>query len=163
MLVAGFAFWFAQTACSGAKKTALPTTIIKPAATKMPVTDSLMRNILAAYPQYFEKILETPHAFNAQIIYTQINRDKNNRPSFAHHFFNLNADQYFYPASTVKMPIAFLTLQKINELKIAGLSANTTMITEAAGEKLTAVVNDPSSADGRPTIAHYIKNFFGQR
>ena len=31
------------------------------------------------------------------------------------------------------------------------------MITEADGEGQTAVYNDPTTADGRPTIAHYIK------
>ncbi len=158
--MAGFAFWFGQTACSGSKKTAFSATIINPVDAKMPVTDSFMRNILAAYPQHFGKILESPEAVNVQVIYTQINRDKNNRPSFAHRFFNLNADQYFYPASTVKMPVAVLALQRINELKVEGLSLNTTMITEAANEKLTTVVNDPTTSDGRPTIAHYIKKIF---
>ena len=31
------------------------------------------------------------------------------------------------------------------------------MITEADEDGQTAVYNDPTSADGRPTIAHYIK------
>ncbi len=160
VLLAGIAGWFLQMACSGARTSTTVSSILKAGSTKMPVTDSFVSNLLHSHPQYFGQISKTPEAFNVQIIYTQINRDKTNRPSFDHHFYNLNPNQYFYPASTVKMPIAFLALQKINELKVAGLSSNTTMITEAAGEKLTAVVNDPSAADGRPTIAHYIKKIF---
>ena len=34
---------------------------------------------------------------------------------------------------------------------------NTTMITAADGETQTNVYNDPTTKDGRPTIAHYIK------
>ena len=55
------------------------------------------------------------------------------------------------------MPVAILALQKLNELKIAGLDRNTTMITGSDGNGQTEVMNDPSAADGRPTIAHYIK------
>jgi hypothetical protein len=55
------------------------------------------------------------------------------------------------------LPIAILALQKLNELKIAGLDKNTTMITETDGDDQSAVDNDPTSPDGRPTIAHYIK------
>jgi Beta-lactamase enzyme family len=57
----------------------------------------------------------------------------------------------------VKLPVAILALQKLNELKIAGLDRNATMITLADGDGQTEVCNDPSAADGRPTIAHYIK------
>jgi hypothetical protein len=42
-------------------------------------------------------------------------------------------------------------------LKLEGVDRNTSFITEAAGFEHTAVANDPSTADGRPTIAHYIK------
>jgi hypothetical protein len=58
------------------------------------------------------------------------------------------------------MPVSILALQKLNELKISGLNKNTTMITEAAYSRQVAVYNDPNSADGRPTIANYIKKIF---
>jgi hypothetical protein len=48
-------------------------------------------------------------------------------------------------------------LQKLNKLKIPGLDKNTMMITEADYSGQTPVYNDPTTADGRPTIAHYIK------
>lgn len=123
------------------------------------ITDSFMYNLLAKYPQYFDSILSGKDGFNVQIIYTQIDRGKKEKDKikFTEHTFNLNPDKYFYPASTVKLPVAILALQKLNELKIAGLDQNTTMITGSDGNGQTEVMNDPSAADGRPTIAHYIK------
>jgi hypothetical protein len=48
-------------------------------------------------------------------------------------------------------------LQRLNELKIKGLDKYTTMITEATAIGQTAVYNDPTTTDGRPSIAHFIK------
>jgi hypothetical protein len=104
-----------------------------------------------------DSVLARKDELGIQILYTRIDRDKKGRPSLTHHSYGINNDQYFYPASTVKFPIAILALQKLNELNIAGLNMNTTMITGADGPKQTAVNNDPSAADGRPSIAHYIK------
>ncbi|MDQ3550501.1 MAG: class A beta-lactamase-related serine hydrolase, partial [Bacteroidota bacterium] len=57
----------------------------------------------------------------------------------------------------VKFPVALLALQKINELNIPGLDEHATFITGASQPWQTETYNEPSSEDGRPTIAHYIK------
>lgn len=123
------------------------------------VSDSFMYNLLAEYPQYFDSILAAKDRLNVQIIYTQINRGKKEKDKikFTDHTFNLNAGNYFYPASTVKLPVAILALQKLHELKITGLDKNTTIITGEEGNGQTMVYNDPSAPDGRPSIAQYIK------
>ncbi len=123
-------------------------------------TDSFLVNLLEKYPQYFDSILENKKAWNVQIIYTQINRDKNNNPSFINYYFNVDSSKYFYPASTVKLPVALLALQRLNELSQTGITKNTTMITEAGYSGQTATYNDPQTADGRPTIESYIKRIF---
>ena len=64
---------------------------------------------------------------------------------------------YFYPASTVKLPVVLLALQRLNELKDKSINRNTTMITEKAFSGQTAVYNDPTAMDGRPSVAQYIK------
>ncbi|MGZ3854365.1 MAG: serine hydrolase, partial [Flavisolibacter sp.] len=76
------------------------------------------------------------------------------------YYFNIDPKQYFYPASTVKMPTAIMALQRLNELKVPGLDRNTTMITDSAYSRQDAVYNDPNSADGRPSIANYIRKIF---
>ena len=120
------------------------------------ITHTLLVDILKQYPDLFQSVLSNP-ANKVQIIYSQIDRQKNGKAGFIDHYFNINDSSYFYPASTVKLPIAILALQKLNELKIAGLNKSTTMISEANYSGQSEVYNDPSTHDGRPTIEHYIK------
>lgn len=120
-------------------------------------SDSLIPSLLEKNLLFFDRVLNKRHDLKIQIIYTSIDRDKKNKIKFTDHYFQVDSGNYFYPASTVKLPVAILALQKLNELKISGLDRNSTMITEPVNEWLTGVNNDPSAADGRPTIAHYIK------
>ena len=116
----------------------------------------MLHRVLDQNATSFQHILSNPD-HKIQIIYTQIDRKRNGKPLFTDFYFNVGDSTYFYPASTVKLPVAILALQKLNELNIKGLDKNTTMITEADGSGQTEVYNDPSTPDGRPTIEHYIK------
>lgn len=120
-------------------------------------TDAFLENILKQYPGYFDTILQNRKNWNVQLIYTQVDKGANGNAALKNYYFNLNAARYFYPASTVKFPVTMLALQKLNELKINGVNGNTTMITEQAYGGQSPVYNDPSTPDGRPTIAQYIK------
>ncbi|MBK8141984.1 MAG: serine hydrolase [Chitinophagaceae bacterium] len=120
-------------------------------------SDTFIHSLLAKYPEFFSSALASRNKLGIQVIYTEINRSKKGKVKFTDHYFNLDSGRYFYPASTVKLPVAILALQRLNELKIAGLDKNTTMITGAVGGQQTEVNNDPSAPDGRPAIAHYIK------
>lgn len=119
-------------------------------------TDTLIGKLLSAHPQLFDSLLNDPE-LNIQIIYTQIDRSKKGKAQFTDYKFQVNSDRYYYPASTVKFPVAVLALQRLNELKVGGLDKNSIMITDAADSIQTAVVNDPSTSNGPPTIEHYIK------
>lgn len=120
-------------------------------------SDTFIHSLLVKYPEFFSSALASRNKLGIQVIYTEINRSKKGKVKFTDHYFNLDSGRYFYPASTVKLPVAILALQRLNELKIAGLDKNTTMITGAVGGQQTEVNNDPSAPDGRPAIAHYIK------
>jgi beta-lactamase class A len=120
-------------------------------------TDAFLEQLLAAKPQYFSNILSHRKEWNTQIIYTQIDRGGNGMPVLTNYYFNVDADKYFYPASTVKLPVSLLALQRLNELKEKNIDRNSAMITEAGVPGQTAVYNDPLSLDGRPTVANYIK------
>lgn len=122
-----------------------------------PSATNSLESLLAGYSPFLDSVLQHKDELNVKIIYTQIDRTKNGTPRFTDHFLNVDTQHYFYPASTVKFPVAVLALQRLNELRITGLDKNTTMITEAAGDTQTIVTNDPSTAQGPPTIAHYIK------
>jgi Beta-lactamase enzyme family len=123
----------------------------------LPAKDSFLEDLLRQYPDSFAPVLDHSDSFRVQIIYTQIDRDVNNHPSFRDFTYHLDPDRYFYPASTVKLPVALLALQKLKELRLPNLDRNSSMITDAAYSGQTMVLNDPTTQDGRPTIAQYIR------
>ena len=98
--------------------------------------------------------------YEVQIIYTQIDRDKNNHPHFKSFKHQVPSKQYFYPASTVKMPAAFFALEKLNQLGIIELDKYSRMTTGAARSPQTAVSTDASAENHFPSLAHYIRKIF---
>lgn len=117
----------------------------------------LLESLMQSRPVSFAKLLNDRDDFRVQVIYTQIDRTKKGKPVFRDHTFRTDTAQYFYPASTVKLPVAILALQKLNELAIPGLDMNSTMITGSAGGRQTEVWNDPGAPNGKPSIAQYIR------
>lgn len=151
-------------ACTAPKKTVSPAEHLPQLHAPLPVaatdsakTDALLEGLLQAHSDFFYKVLLHKKDWNVQIIYTQVNRTEKGLPTLQHYYFNVDAARYFYPASTVKFPVSLLALQKLHELRAKGIDKNTSMITEAANSWQTAVYNDPTAIDGRPTIAQYIK------
>ncbi len=128
----------------------------KPSKT-VAANENLLEKLMQANPNDFAAVLANKDSMRVQIVYTRIDRDKQNRPHFTDYFFNTNPGVYFYPASTVKMPVAFLAMEKANKL---GIPINASMITEKGQDGLSAVYNDPTTPDGRPTLAHYVKKIF---
>ncbi len=172
LLVIAFAF-VVLAACSTSKKLAEPAqqqtdppAIVTPAPPvaviqpNLAKTDTFMEELLQSKPEYFSQILKERKAMKVQVIYTQINRKANNEPVFTPYYFNIDSSEYFYPASTVKLPIALLALQALHELSLPGLDKNSTLINEAAYNKQTPVYNDPSAIDGRPVVSQYVKKIF---
>ncbi len=121
--------------------------------------DDFLEKLLKSNPA-FKDVLANKDAHRIQIVYTEINRDAKNKPSFKTHTYNVNHNIYFYPASTAKMPVAFLALQKLNELNIKGLDKETTMLTDSACLKQYAITNDSTAEDYNASLAHYIKKVF---
>jgi hypothetical protein len=118
---------------------------------------SFLTNLMKRYPDEFQSILAKKKDLEVQIIYTQINRDANNRPTFKSFFFNVDSTRYFYPASTVKLPVALLALEKLNELNIDGLDKNTIMFHDSVYSGQIPAKADLSSENLLPSIGHYIK------
>ncbi len=116
-----------------------------------------MEKLLRSQPERFATVMENPEKHRVQIIYTQIDRDATNRPTFKSFTYRVNPDEYFYPASTVKLPTALLALEKINRLGIPGLTRDTTMLTGVATELQTPATTDPGSPTGLPSISHYVR------
>lgn len=118
-----------------------------------PLLDALMSQRGGIVSQVYTEA----EKFEVQILYTQIDRDENNQPTFTSHEFRVNNDAYFYPASTVKLPAAILALEKLKSLNISGLDRETHMLTDSAFSGQSKALTDSSSKDFKPSIAHYIK------
>lgn len=108
-------------------------------------------------PELFSNLLNHPDHNQIQILYTQVNRDAKNKPTFNTFSYNLDPHHYFYPASTVKLAAVIFALEKVNRLKNTGISTKSTMITDSAYKGQTKVLIDTSARNGLPSIEHYIK------
>ena len=123
-------------------------------------SDKLLAGIFAGEKDsLFQSVLSHPEIYRCQIIYTQINRDKNNIPSFANYYFNYDSLRYFNPASTVKMPLAFLSLEKLNQLH-KGVNMFTPMQFDSGYSRQTVLYKDSTAEDGLPSIAQFIRKAF---
>lgn len=124
-------------------------------------TDEDLQQILQSnQTAVFQEVLQHPDTYRLQIIYTQINRDRHNKPGFTSRYFHYDPELYFNPASMVKMPLAFLALEKLNTLKEKGIDKYTTIQFDSSQPWQHPLYKDSSAADGRPTIAHFIKRAF---
>lgn len=131
--------------------------MISLSATAQKTDTVFLKKLLIAHPELFKSILNHPTQNEVQILYTQIDRDKNNVPHFASFSYRLNANRYFYPASTVKLPTAIFALEKLNELNVPGLSRRSTMKTDSSFTGETKMLEDTSAAGGLPSVEQYIK------
>lgn len=139
----------------------LPLLIYSLSNTAQSRTDKLLKDVFAAEKDsLFQSVVENPETFRFQIIYTQINRDKNNNPSFTNYYFNYDSLQYFNPASTVKLPLAFLALEKLNTLKDKGIDKFTPVQYDSGYSRQTVLYKDSTAENGLPSIAQFIRKAF---
>lgn len=122
-----------------------------------PQWDGSLETLLTSQPERFGTVMQDPDKFRVQIIYTQIDRDANNKPHFKTFNYNVDPNRYFYPASTVKLPASILALEKINRLNVESLNRDTTMLTGSAADYQTTAETDESSPGGLPSVAQYIR------
>ncbi|WP_237067698.1 serine hydrolase [Microbulbifer guangxiensis] len=102
-------------------------------------------------------VMANPEPYRLQILYTQIDREADNQPVLREYQYGVDENRYFYPASTVKLPISLLALEWLAEQDIEGLTSGSGMLTDAAEPFQTVAHSDPSAESGIPSIAHYIK------
>ena len=111
---------------------------------------------LEDYPT-LQKVLADTAKYQVQILYTQIDRNEHGNPLFTTYPYNLDDSRYFYPASTVKLPIALLALEWLEEQQVEGLTLETTMLTDSVRPSQLPAWSDSSAENGLPSIGQYIK------
>jgi hypothetical protein len=128
--------------------------------TQAQINTTFIESLMKQKPDQFGTILNHPEEYRLQLFYTQIDRDKNNIPHFKEFSYRLNPAEYFYPASTVKMPLAILVLDKINSLKIPGFSKSSTLYYDSVGARQEVIYNNPYAVNGKQTIEQAIREIF---
>lgn len=73
--------------------------------------------VLSTKSEHIQKVMRNPEDYELQIIYTEINRIKNGKINLTDYTYNVSEQVYFYPASSVKLPIVLLTLEKLKKLQ----------------------------------------------
>jgi hypothetical protein len=108
--------------------------------------DSVLKN-----NPLLNKVYSQKDKCRLQVLYTHVENIKQTR-QFTNYAFNTGA--YVYCASLIKLPIAVLALNKLNEL---GLSEETFLFTDSTELCHHTTHRDTSSESGYPSIAHDIK------
>lgn len=125
---------------------------------------SPLEEILSGSSSIVHQVIRNAEHHKVQIRYTQIDRDRSNQPKFTSYEYGVDSSKYFYPASTVKMPVAALAIEHINELSaILGndqLTIHTPVIIDSLRPLQTKVIGDSTSANGHASVAHYAKKIF---
>ncbi len=124
-------------------------------------TDSSLKAMLVNRNiDILNKVLNDPSTYRCQIIYTQINRDSHNRPILKNYYYNVDPDLYFNPASTVKLPLALLSLEKLHRINVTDVNKYSPVQFDSSNTGQIKVYTDSTSANGFPSIAHYVKKAF---
>jgi hypothetical protein len=109
------------------------------------------------------RVLSQANTYEIQIIYTQIDRDAAGNPHFTAYRYGVDSTRYFYPASMVKMPLALLSLEKINNLRRSGypkLTRNTPYTLDSLRAFQQEYKTDTTAPGGKPSIAHDVRQIF---
>ena len=121
-------------------------------------SENALNEIIDSMGAEFPNIVSNPEKHRLQILYTQINRNQKNQPTFKTFSFGVDTSRYFYPASSTKLPIAVLAVEKarmINEIDIY----DKFQILPGPVYR-NGVDKDNSSETGYPSLAHSIRNLF---
>jgi len=110
----------------------------------------------------YKEIITNAEKYELQILYTTVKNDSNGKPTIFEERFNVDTSQYFYPASTVKMPVAFLALQRLGELREEGIKINmhSPLKIHKSRDAQSEALADSTSSTGLASIAHYINKLF---
>lgn len=81
-------------------------------AGEIPVSDPLKKALSSQDPRIV-KVMEDPDPFEIQILFSKITRTGDSL-FFTDYSYRVDPEQYFYPASTVKLPIALIAVEKLN-------------------------------------------------
>ncbi|WP_116108592.1 serine hydrolase [Lewinella sp. IMCC34191] len=125
---------------------------------------NVLESIIEENRDSLSRWIDGVDSFEIQVLYTRIDRKDDGRIELSTHRWGADSSQYFYPASTVKMPVAALALQRLHELGVRGLDEGTPMFhgkgVSTCAAPQTSVSADTSSITGLPSVEQYVRKIF---
>lgn len=131
-----------------------PCVLLQAAVSCQPL-DSILTQRKADYP-VLTKVLAESDKYQVQILYTRVEPGIT-EPRLHYYHYQVDPSRYFYPASTVKLPLAALALQWLAEQQVPHLNEDSIMLTDTARAPQTVAHQDPTALSGLPSISQYIK------
>ncbi|KRD61258.1 hypothetical protein ASE40_06855 [Flavobacterium sp. Root935] len=99
------------------------------------VNNNPINQVLKSDSEIIKKVANQSELYGLQIVYTSVKRKNNGKVILKDYKYNVDASNYYYPASTVKLPIAVLALEKLNAMK--GVDVNTVFTINNDSTKLS--------------------------
>jgi hypothetical protein len=118
--------------------------------------------ILTSGSAVFNRVIDSLDHYEVQVLYTQIDHGDSGDVILTSHPLHIDNDRYYYPASTVKMPTAFLAIEYINELATQNpeIDLYTRLAFDSIAPPQTQEILDSTSSSSYPNVAHYIEKIF---
>jgi len=120
--------------------------------------EGFIDSLMYSQEDLFGEILENKDKYELQIIYTQIDRDSLNQTNFTTYKLGVDAQKYFYPASSIKFPVALLALELVSKGETMDLYSPIEI--DSLRENQIPVKKDTTSKSGLPSVGHYIRKLF---
>lgn len=123
-------------------------------------SNNILDSLISSNYKKLLPVIENIEKYELQILYTKINRQKDNSVSFETCSFNEQPSVYFYPASTVKLPAAILALEKLNDLNVEAVNKDTHISIDSVFQDHVVLQKEYRNECGKPNLANYIKQIF---
>ena len=117
----------------------------------------VLSELIETHAERLGPAVADPERHRVQVLYTRIDRDAENRPHFETFDWRVDPGRYFYPASTVKLPVALLALEELARL---GIDRDTPLFTGAAHPSQSPASLDATAPGGLATVEHYVRKIF---
>ena len=82
--------------------------------------NNVLKQVSVSKDPILSQVFRNPDKYEVQVIFSRIIRE-DGKIEFKDYKYRVDPEAYFYPASTVKLPIAVLSLEKINQLNEEGV------------------------------------------
>ncbi len=119
--------------------------------------ENLIKDLMEENSEFYGKYIDGQDKYQIQILYTRIDRNDEENTKFTSHYYNVDSEKYFYPASSVKLSSCLLALEKLNNLGIEGVDKYTDLIVGKGRQSQKEDSKDWATESRLPNIASYIK------